>query len=101
MDHQPFIHMFRLMILYGDMLNDLTSVKPVSYDAIMAHDRALENWMNNFPPSLRMDTAQLTQCCKSNDPVKRDRGVQTICLRLAGFHTRLALVRYLRLQVPN
>ena len=94
MDHQPFIHMFRLMILYGDMLNDLTSVKPVPYDTIMAHDRALEEWMNNYPPGLRQDTSQLAESFKSNDPAIRDRGVQTLCLRLAGFHTRLALVRF-------
>lgn len=74
-------------------MNDLVSVKPVPYETIVAHDRALEEWMTTFPPGLRLDPNQLSQVFRGTDPVKRDQGVQTMCLRLAGLHARLALHR--------
>lgn len=94
MDHQPFLHMFRLMTLFGDIMCDLTSVKPVPYEHILAHDKALEDWMTSFPPSLQQDVATLSHAFQGNDSIKREQGVQTMCLRLAGLHTRIALVSF-------
>lgn len=97
-DHLPYVHFFRLIILYGDILNDLLSIHSVSYSTILAHHAAIDDWLSAFPEELRFDVSNIDTAFVSSDFVRLRLGVQSLCFQLAAQHTRIALVRILTLK---
>ncbi len=70
----------------------MVSVKPVPHSTIMAHQRALDAWMESFPEELKYDVANLSTSFSSNDTSLTNAAVQSFCLKLASLHTQLAMV---------
>jgi hypothetical protein len=90
--HLPHLQLFKLTILYGDLMTDMVSVKPVPHSTTMAHQRALDAWMESFPDELKFDVANLSSCFSGSDVSQIGAAVQAFNLKLAGLHTQLAMV---------
>jgi hypothetical protein len=87
------IHLFRLAHILGDIMDDAVSLKPVSYDSVLANDRLLQEWWETLPTELDMDGYTLVNFLASPMTSKRCMGVQSIVVRAAFLHVRFAMHR--------
>jgi hypothetical protein len=89
----PNIAHLRLASLLGSIMDDAVSLRPVSYEAIMSHDRALTEWLDSLPPELNIDHYRLARSLASPQSDVRRLGVQSVVIRSAYYHVRFTLHR--------
>jgi hypothetical protein len=89
----PNIALFRLAYILGDVMDDAVSVRPVSYESVMANDRALTQWMESLPSELDLDDYRIARNLASNIPAVRRFGVQSVIIRTSYYHIRFTLHR--------
>ncbi|KAG2159053.1 fungal-specific transcription factor domain-containing protein [Suillus bovinus] len=91
--YAPNLALFRLAYVLGDIMDSAVSLRSVSYDTIMAHDKALANWMDNLPQELDLDEFRIARALASSDIVTRRLGVQSVIIRTSYYHIRFTLHR--------
>ncbi|KAG1863671.1 hypothetical protein F4604DRAFT_1586908 [Suillus subluteus] len=91
--YAPNLALFRLAYILGDIMDSAVSLRSVSYDTIMAHDKALANWMDTLPPELDLDEFRIARALASPDTVTRRLGVQSVIIRTSYYHIRFTLHR--------
>ncbi|KAG2053526.1 hypothetical protein BDR06DRAFT_459353 [Suillus hirtellus] len=91
--YAPNLALFRLAYVLGDIMDTAVSLRSVSYDTIMAHDKALANWMDNLPQELDLDEFRIARALASPDIVTRRLGVQSVIIRTSYYHIRFTLHR--------
>ncbi|KAG2031542.1 hypothetical protein BDR03DRAFT_927876 [Suillus americanus] len=91
--YAPNLALFRLAYILGDIMDSAVSLRSVSYDTIMAHDKALANWMETLPPELDLDEFRIARALASPDTVTRRLGVQSVIIRTSYYHIRFTLHR--------
>jgi hypothetical protein len=89
----PNIALFRLVYILGEIMNDAVSFRPVPYDSILAHDRALSQWLESLPEEIVLDDYQLARSLASPLPAILRPGVLCIVARTAFYHIRFTLHR--------
>ncbi|KAI0063295.1 hypothetical protein BV25DRAFT_1990699 [Artomyces pyxidatus] len=87
------IALFRLAYILGDIMDDAVSLRPVSYDSVIAKDQLLHNWWETFPPELDIDDYNLVRSLASSETPIRRLAVQSIIIRSAFLHIRFTLHR--------
>ncbi|KAF9224345.1 hypothetical protein BS17DRAFT_779660 [Gyrodon lividus] len=87
------IHLFRLAYILGDIMDSAVSLRPVPYETVQAHDRALTQWMENLPPELDLDEFRVARSLASHNTVTRRLGVQSVIIRTSFYHIRFTLHR--------
>ncbi|KAF9535023.1 fungal-specific transcription factor domain-containing protein [Crepidotus variabilis] len=87
------IALFRLSFILGNIMDDAVSVRPVPYENILAHDRALVQWMENLPPELDLDEYRVARSLASTNVATRRLGVQSVIIRTSYYHIRFTLHR--------
>ncbi|KAG9034065.1 hypothetical protein FRB95_013834 [Tulasnella sp. JGI-2019a] len=89
-----YLQFFRLVHLMGDIMDDATSVRPVSHDRIMQHDRALDHLLRTLPPDMDLDDVYIARSLAANNPLESKRlAAQSIVHRSALHHVRFTLHR--------
>ncbi|KAG1773830.1 hypothetical protein EDD22DRAFT_984110 [Suillus occidentalis] len=91
--YAPNLALFRLAYVLGDIMDSAVSLRSVSYDTIMAHDKALANWMDTLPQELDLDEFRIARALASPDTVTRRLGVQSVIIRTSYYHIRFTLHR--------
>ncbi|KAF7978315.1 hypothetical protein HWV62_925 [Athelia sp. TMB] len=89
----PHVATFKLSAILGDVMSDAVSLRPVPYENVLAHDRALAHWLENLPDELNLDGYQLTRSLASSIPATRRIGVQSLVIRTCFNHIRFTLHR--------
>lgn len=89
----PNLHLFRLAYILGDIMDSAVSMRPVAYETVQAHDRALIQWMETLPPELNLDEFRVARSLASPDTVTRRLGVQSVIIRTSFYHIRFTLHR--------
>lgn len=89
----PNLHLFRLAYILGDIMDSAVSMRPVAYETVQAHDRALMQWMDTLPPELDLDEFRVARSLASPDIVTRRLGVQSVIIRTSYYHIRFTLHR--------
>lgn len=74
-------------------MNDAVSLRAVPYENVLAHDRALAQWMDTLPEELNLDGYQLARSLSSPIPATRRLGVQSTVIRTCFYHIRFTLHR--------
>src|SRR6266851_571020 len=87
------IHLFRLAFILGDIMDDAVSLRPVSYESVLAKDRVLQEWWDALPTELDMDDYSLVSFLASSITSKRRIGVQSVILRTVFLHIRFTMHR--------
>ncbi|KAG8842519.1 hypothetical protein FRB96_005331 [Tulasnella sp. 330] len=89
-----FLQFFRLVHLMGDIMDDATSIRPVSHDRIMHHDRALDQLLRTLPPDMDVDEVFIARSLAASNPLEAKRlAAQSIVHRSALHHVRFTLHR--------
>lgn len=89
-----FLQFFRLTHLMGDIMDDVTSIRPVSHDRIMQHDRAIDHLLRTLPPDMDADEVFIARSLAANNPLESKRlAAQSIVHRSALHHVRFTLHR--------
>jgi hypothetical protein len=91
--YQPNIALFRLTHITGEIMNDAVSFRPVPYDSILAHDRALSEWLESIPEELALDEYHLARSLASTLPAILRPGLQCVVAHAAFYHIRFTLHR--------
>ncbi|KAG1780404.1 fungal-specific transcription factor domain-containing protein [Suillus placidus] len=91
--YAPNVALFRLAYVLGDIMDSAVSLRSVSYDTIMSHDKALANWMDTLPQELDLDEFRIARALASPDTVTRRLGVQSVIIRTSYYHIRFTLHR--------
>lgn len=90
----PYLHNYRLAIAIGNMMDDILSIRPIPYDRVLEHDRALEAWHDGLPPDMLHNDYQLSRSLSPAATLASSRlAVQSLCMRAQLFHVRLTLHR--------
>lgn len=89
----PNLHLFRLAYILGDIMDSAVSMRPVAYEAVQTHDRALCQWMDTLPPELDLDEFRVARSLASPNIVIRRLGVQSVIIRTSYYHIRFTLHR--------
>ena len=89
----PNIALFRLAYILGEIVNDAVSFRPVPYDSVLAHDRALSQWFDSLPEEIVLDDYHLTNSLASPLPAILRPAVQCVVTRTAFYHIRFTLHR--------
>lgn len=89
----PNIALLRLAGILGDIMDDAVSVRPVAYENIQAHDRALTQWLENLPPELDLDDFRIARSLASPNLNVQRLGVQSVIIRTSYHHIRFTLHR--------
>lgn len=89
----PNLHLFRLAFILGDIMDSAVSMRPVAYDTVQAHDRALTQWMDTLPHELDLDEFRVARSLASPDTTTRRLGVQSVIIRTSFYHIRFTLHR--------
>lgn len=88
------LHSFRLVHLLGDILDTAVSLRPISYDRILTHDEALDEWLRGIPPVFDMDKVKLALALSANSNTTSNRcAMQCLFLKGIGYHIRFTLHR--------
>ncbi|KAM6495681.1 Fungal specific transcription factor domain containing protein [Amanita muscaria] len=89
----PNIALLRLAGILGDIMDDAVSVRPVPYENIQAHDRALTQWLENLPSELDLDDFRIARSLASPNLNAQRLGVQSVIIRTSYHHIRFTLHR--------
>jgi len=89
----PNIALFQLPYVLGDIMDSAVSLRPVPYDAVLAHDKLLTDWMEKLPPELDLDEFRIARALASPDTVVRRLGVQGVIIQTSYYHIRFTLRR--------
>ena len=89
----PNLHLFRLAYILGDIMDSAISMRPVAYETVQAHDRALTQWMDTLPPELDLDEFRVARSLASQNTLTRRLGVQSVIIRTSFYHIRFTLHR--------
>ncbi|KAG6378388.1 fungal-specific transcription factor domain-containing protein [Boletus reticuloceps] len=89
----PNLHLFRLAYILGDIMDSAVSMRPVAYETVQAHDRALAQWMDTLPSELDLDEFRVARSLASPHTVTRRLGVQSVIIRTSFYHIRFTLHR--------
>lgn len=89
----PNLHLFRLAYILGDIMDTAVSMRPVAYETLQAHDRALTQWMDTLPPELDLDEFRVARSLASPNTITRRLGVQSVIIRTSFYHIRFTLHR--------
>ncbi|KAF8556252.1 hypothetical protein OG21DRAFT_1409288 [Imleria badia] len=87
------LHLFRLAYILGDIMDSAVSMRPVAYETVQAHDRALTQWMDTLPPELDLDEFRVARSLASPNTITRRLGVQSVIIRTSFYHIRFTLHR--------
>jgi hypothetical protein len=74
-------------------MDDAVSLRPVSYESLIAKDRTLQEWWDKLPTELDMDDYTLVNLLSSSTKSERRIGVQSVVLRTAFLHIRFGMHR--------
>jgi hypothetical protein len=74
-------------------MDDAVSLRPVLYDSILAHDRALSQWLESLPEEIVLDDCALAMSLASTVPAILRLGVLCVVVRMAFYHIRFTLHR--------
>ena len=89
----PNRHLFRLAYILGDIMDSAVSMRPVAYETVQAHDRALTQWMETLPEELALDEFRVARSLASPNTTTRRLGVQSVIIRTSYYHIRFTLHR--------
>lgn len=89
----PNLHLFRLAYILGDIMDSAISMRPVAYETVQAHDRALTQWMDTLPSELDLDEFRVARSLASSNTITRRFGVQSVIIRTSYYHIRFTLHR--------
>jgi len=89
----PNLHLFRLAYILGDIMDSAISMRPVAYETVQAHDRALIQWMDTLPSELDLDEFRVARSLASPNITTRRLGVQSVIIRTSYYHIRFTLHR--------
>lgn len=89
----PNLHLFRLAYILGDIMDSAVSLRPVAYETVQTHDRALTQWMDTLPPELDLDEFRVARSLASPNTITRRLGVQSVIIRTSYYHIRFTLHR--------
>jgi hypothetical protein len=84
---------FRLAAVLGGMVDDALALRPVPYEDVQQHDRALVQWMEELPSEWEFSETQLAAHLRADDLGRSRLVVQAMCLRMSCYHIRLTLHR--------
>jgi hypothetical protein len=88
-----YIALFRLGYILGEIMNDAVSFRPVPYDSVLAHDRALSQWLESLPEEVVLDEYHLVNNLASPVPAILRSAVQCVVARTAFYYIRFTLHR--------
>ena len=74
-------------------MNDAVSLRPVPYDNIIAHDRALTEWFKSIPSHIQLDDYQIARGLGSVEMEGRRHAVQSVISKLLYYRFRFTLHR--------
>ncbi|KZT26906.1 hypothetical protein NEOLEDRAFT_1161830 [Neolentinus lepideus HHB14362 ss-1] len=89
----PNIALFKLAYILGDIMNDAVSLKPVPYENVMAHDAALQRWVDDLPKEMDLDEFSVARSLASRDLGTIKLGVQSVIIKTSYHHIRFTLHR--------
>ncbi|TFK56038.1 hypothetical protein OE88DRAFT_1692901 [Heliocybe sulcata] len=89
----PNIALFKLAYILGDIMNDAVSLKPVPYENVMAHDAALQHWVDALPKEVDLDEFSVAKNLASLDLGTIKLGVQSVIIKTSYHHIRFTLHR--------
>lgn len=89
----PNIAMFKLVFILGQIMDDAVSLRPVAYESILRHDRALAQWLESLPKELNLNEYDTARSLSSTDIGERRLAVQSIIMRLSFYRIRFTLHR--------
>ncbi|GJJ07660.1 hypothetical protein Clacol_010569 [Clathrus columnatus] len=91
--HLPQVLIFRLVEILGEIQEHAMSIRPVSHEEIMAHDRRLQKWLETFPEELNFDDYHIAKSLASNVVSARRAGLQSLCMMMMYNNIRFTLHR--------
>lgn len=89
----PNIAIFKLVHVLGDIMDDAVSLRPVPYDAILRHDRALTHCLDSLPEELKLDEYRTARNLASHEITECRTAVQSVVIRLCLYQVRFTLHR--------
>ena len=89
----PYVAFFRLANILGEIVNDAVSFRQVPYDSILAHDRALSQWLESLPEEIVLDDHSVARGLTSHLPAVLRPVGQCIAAHTTFYHIRFTLHR--------
>lgn len=74
-------------------MDDAVSLRAVSYESILEHDRTLSQWHSSLPEELKLDEYRIARGLASSELADRRLAVQIRVIHLCFHHVRFTLHR--------
>lgn len=89
----PNIALFKLAEILSGIVDDATSLRAVSYDSVLEHDRALSKWLETLPEEMNLDEYRIARSLASRNVNERRLAIQSVVFRTIFHQIRFTLHR--------